>query len=257
MHTLGTDLIRELRHHDLLLAGRLLLLRDRARANHDAPSALLVALLDAIASVDDGAGREIGAFDELPDVLERGVGMIHQVHHRLHNLAQVVGRNVGGHAHRDARRAVDEQVGQTARQHRRLLQPVVEIGHEGDGVFVDVFQHRHGDAREARFGIAVRSRGVAVYRPEIPLPIHQRVAQGEVLDHPHQGVVQRHVAMGVVLPEHIAHDRRALLVRPAGNEPQLVHRVEDAPVDGLQAVAHIGQRARHDDAHRIVEERFL
>ena len=28
-------------------------------------------------------------------------------------------------------------------------------------------------------------------------------------------------------------------------------------VDGLEAVAHIGQRALHDDAHRVVEKRLL
>src|SRR3954451_8190216 len=33
----------------------------------------------------------------------------------------------------------------------------------------------------------------------------------------------------------------------------LVHRVEDAPVHGLQAVARVGQRARHDHAHRVIE----
>ena len=34
----------------------------------------------------------------------------------------------------------------------------------------------------------------------------------------------------------------------------LVHRVQDAAVDGFQAVAHIGQSARHDNGHRVVQE---
>jgi len=61
----------------------------------------------------------------------------------------------------------------------------------------------------------------------------------------------------MILAEHVADDGRAFLVRAAGNEAQLVHRVQDAAVHRLQAVAHIGQRTLHDDAHRIVEERFL
>ena len=40
-----------------------------------------------------------------------------------------------------------------------------------------------------------------------------------------------------------------------GPEAELVHRVQDAPVDGLQAVAHVGQRAPDDDRHRVVEIR--
>ena len=33
----------------------------------------------------------------------------------------------------------------------------------------------------------------------------------------------------------------------------LVHRVEDAAMDGLQTVTRVRQRARHDHAHRVIE----
>src|SRR6266566_69068 len=65
------------------------------------------------------------------------------------------------------------------------------------------------------------------------------------------------IATRVILAEHFADDGGGFLVRPARNEAELVHGVEDAPVDGLQPVAHIGQRALHDDAHGIVEERLF
>ncbi len=99
---LGTDLIRELRHDDLLLAGGLLFLGDRARANDDAAAPLLVALLDPVAAVDDRAGREVRAFDEFPDVPDRGVRVIDEMHDRLDHFAEVVRRDVGRHADRDA-----------------------------------------------------------------------------------------------------------------------------------------------------------
>ena len=35
--------------------------------------------------------------------------------------------------------------------------------------------------------------------------------------------------------------------------PELVHRVEDAAVDGLEAVADVGQRAPDDDGHGVVQ----
>ncbi len=36
-------------------------------------------------------------------------------------------------------------------------------------------------------------------------------------------------------------------------QAHLVHRVQDAPMYRLQAIAHIGQRATHDHTHRVIE----
>jgi hypothetical protein len=38
-----------------------------------------------------------------------------------------------------------------------------------------------------------------------------------------------------------------------GGHVLLPHRVEDAALDGLQPVAHVGQRARRDDREGVVE----
>ena len=62
--------------------------------------------------------------------------------------------------------------------------------------------------------------------------------------------------MRVVVPHRLADDLRALPVLGAGGQVQIVHREEDAPLRGLQAVAHIRQRARDDDAHRERHERI-
>ncbi len=176
---------------------------------------------------------------------------------RRDHLAEVVRRDVGRHTHRDAGGAVDDQVGEASREDGGLLQPVVEVGDEIDGVLVDVLQHRHRDPRQPGLGVAIGGGPVAIDRAEVPLPIDQRIAQREVLYHPHQRVVHRDIAVRVVFAEHVSDDGRALLVGTPRQESQLVHRIEDAPVHRLQAIAHIGQRALHDDAHRIVEERFL
>ena len=40
-----------------------------------------------------------------------------------------------------------------------------------------------------------------------------------------------------------------------GLQAELVHHVQDAAVDRLQAVAHVGQRAPDDDRHGVVEIR--
>jgi hypothetical protein len=61
----------------------------------------------------------------------------------------------------------------------------------------------------------------------------------------------------MVVAHHVADDPRALeeaTIRPV---PAVVHRVQDADVDRLQAVADVGQRTADDDRHRIVEEAAL
>jgi len=60
----------------------------------------------------------------------------------------------------------------------------------------------------------------------------------------------------VVFAEHVANDGCGLFVGAAGNETELVHGVEHAPVNRLETVSHVRERARNDDAHGIIEERF-
>src|SRR5690606_15343741 len=40
-------------------------------------------------------------------------------------------------------------------------------------------------------------------------------------------------------------------------EPELAHRVDDAALHGLQAVAHVRQHAVEDHVHRVLEVRAL
>ena len=254
---LRRHLVGELRHDDLVAARGLFFFDHRPRAHGDAAAPLLVDLLDPLLPVDDPARGEIRPFDELPEVLDGRVGVIDEMGDRLDHLGEVVRRNVGRHPHGDPRRAVDDEVGEPRGQHQRLLQAAVEVGDEVNGILLDVLQHRHGDARQSGLGVAIGGGRVAVDRAEVPLAVDQRVAQREILRHADQRVVERDVAVWVVLAEHVADDGGALLERAAGVQPQLVHRVEDAAVHRLQAVAHLGQRARDDHAHRVVEERLL
>ena len=99
--------------------------------------------------------------------------------------------------------------------------------------------------------------GVAVHRAEVALAVDQQVAHRERLRHAHDGVVHRRVAVRVVLADHVADDARGLLVGLVPVVAELAHREQHAAVHGLQAVAHVGQRAAHDHAHRVIEVRLL
>ena len=84
-----------------------------------------------------------------------------------------------------------------------------------------------------RLGVAIRSRGVTIDRTEISLAVYQRVPQGELLDHPHEGVVNRPVSMRMVFAEDVAYHGGGFLVRAAGHQAQLVHRIQDPAMDRL------------------------
>ena len=158
----------------------------------------------------------------------------------IDHLREVVRRDVGRHAHRNTGRPVDEEIGKLGRQDGRLLQAIVEVRGKSDGVLLDVIQQLHRNRSEPGLGVPIGRSAVAVHRPEIPLPVDQRITEGKHLNHPYHGVVHRRVTVGVVLPQHVADHRGRFLVGTPGNEPQLVHRVENPPVDRLQSVADVG-----------------
>ena len=162
---------------------------------------------------DRAAGREVGAGDVLAQVVGGEVRVLDQGDRRVHDLAKVVGRDIGCHPDGDARTAVDEQVRKLRRQHRRLLLGPVVVVHEVDGVLVDVGQHLGGDAGQARLRVAHGRGVVAIDGTEVALPVDQRVTHGEVLGHPDEGVVQGLVAVRVILAHHLAHDGGAFAVR--------------------------------------------
>ena len=149
------------------------------------------------------------------------------------------------------------KIGEARRQHHRLALVAVVVRLEIDGVAVDIGEQRHCGLGEPRFRVAHGRRRIAVDRAEIALPVDQLQAHGEILRHADQRVVDRLVAVRVIFTHHVADDARRLHVFLVGRMPLLVHRIEDAPMHRLQAVARIRQRPRHDHAHGVIEIRAL
>ena len=169
------------------------------------------------------------------------------------DLAQVVRRDLGGHADRDPLGPVDQQVGEPARQHHGLGRAAVVVLPEVDGVLVDVPQHLHRQRGEAALGVAHGRGRVVARRAEVALAVDERHPHRPGLRHPHQRVVDRAVAVRVVVAHDLADDPRALeeaAVRPVA---AVVHRVQDPHVDRLEPVPDVGQRAADDDRHRVVD----
>ena len=244
--------VRELGDDDRVLPSAQLL-DVRAGAHDDPAAAGSVRVADARPADDDGAGREVRALDELHEVLDARGRLVDERDDRVDRLGEVVRRDVRGHSDRDARRSVDEQVREAGRKHLRLAARLVVVRAEVDRVRVDVAEHLRRELREPALGVALGGRRVVVDRAEVPLPVDERVAERERLHEPRDRVVDRARVVRVVLAHHVAGDASALHVRPVRLVPGVVHRPEDAAVDGLEPVAHVRQRAADDDAHRVVE----
>ncbi len=209
----------------------------------------LVRLADRFAAEQHPAGREVRPVDALEEaVVELVVGavrtdLVDEVRDGIADLTDVVGRDVRRHADRDPRAAVDEQLRQAGGEHDRLFGLIVEVGDEVDGLFVDVREHLERDTRETRFGVAIGGRRVGIDRAEVAVSVDERIAQREVLRHADERVVDRRVAVRVKALQHLADDAGAFAVLLRGIESHLAHRVEDAPLHRLEAVAHVGERA--------------
>jgi hypothetical protein len=120
-------------------------------------------------------------------------------------------------------------------------------------IHLDILEHGFGDAREARFGVTHGRRAVAIHRAKVALTVDQTVAQAEILRHARHRVVDSGVAVRMVFAEHFTDDTRALFIRAGGGKPHIMHGVENAAMHRLQPIAGVGQGARHDHAHGVVE----
>ena len=120
-------LVGQLGDHDRLAVALADLLDADARAHRQPPAAGAVGGGDLLGAVDDAAGREIRPRHVLHQRGERQRRIIQQRQAGVDGLGEVVRRDVGRHADRDAGLAVDQQVRDARRQHRGLVLGLVVV----------------------------------------------------------------------------------------------------------------------------------
>ena len=188
----------------------------------------------------------------LHQVGQGGVLVVQHTDGRVDHLPQIVGGDVGGHAHGDAGGAIHQQVGEAAGQHPGLLAALIVVGVPVYRVLVDIPEHLVGHTGQAGLGIPGGGGGIAVHVAKVSVALHQRVAHGKLLGQTDHRVVDGRIPVGMVLAHHVAHAGGRLFKRFVGGQPALIHGVENPAVNGLQPVPHVGQGTAHDDAHGIL-----
>ena len=208
--------------------------------------------MDTARAVDDAGGGKIRTGDQFHQARDVDIRAINEGQTAVDHLVEIMGRHIGGQAHGDASRTVDEQIGNLGGKDAGFMLRLVVVGDEVDGLFIQVRQQFVGDARHAHLGVTHRRRRITVHRTEVALPVHQHVAQRERLGHAHNGVINRGITMGMVLTHDVTHDTGRLLVGLVPVVTALVHTEQHAAVHRLEAVADIGQGPAHDDAHGVL-----
>ena len=168
--------------------------------------------------------------------------------------AQIVRRNVGGHADGDAGSPVNEQVRKRGWKDRRLSARFVVVGNEIDSVLLHVGHQRRAEMSHARFGVSHRCRWIAFDGAEVPLAVDQPFAHRPRLRHVDERGVNHRFAVGVIVTAGVAADLCAFTMLPSREKRQVVHRVENSPLRRLESVARVRQCARNDHRHRVIEE---
>ena len=110
-----------------------------------------------------------------------------------------------------------------------------------------------GQLGHTHFGITHRCRWIIINRAKVTLTVNHRITQAKILCHPHNRIIYRTIAMGMVLTNDITDHTCRLLIRLVVVIRQDVHSVHHTAMYRLEPIAHIRQRTRYNDAHRIIQ----
>ena len=240
--------------YDDALAAVLLLLDLGGAADRKLTAAELVHGVDAVYAADLGACREVGALDELHEIVDSAfVAVLNVVIDTVAKFPEIMRRDVGRHADGDTGRAVQKEVREFRGQNGGLFERFVEVGRHIDRILLQIAEKFFGNLLHSHLGVTHRGRAVAVDRAEVAVAVDERNSERERLGHADDRFVNRAVAVGVVLADDVADDTGRLQMLRVPRVAELVHRVETAAMNGLKTVSHVGQGAPDDNAHGVID----
>ena len=145
-------------------------------AHHDRAAAEMIGGADSLAPEDDAAGRKIRTRNDVDEIVDAERGIVDQRDAGVDNLAQIVRRDIGRHADRNAAGAVDQKVREFRRQNRRLLFGIIVVRLEIDGVLVDIAENFQRGSRSGALRYIDRPPADR-HRPSRNCPGHRPAAR--------------------------------------------------------------------------------
>ena len=220
--------------------------------HRDGTATQLVHLFNTLGAAHQCARGEVRTRHKGHQFVNGGIGMIHKVNQPIAEFTQVVRRDVRGHTHGNTLRTVQQQVRQLRGQHTRFAFVAIVVRHEVNRFLVDIGQHFVGDLGHTAFGVTRGCGAVTIQRTEVTVTIDQRYTQAEPLGHTHQRVVNRTIAVRVILTHHFTDHTRRLHVLGVVEVLHRIHGIEHTAVNRLKSISSIGEGTRHNHTHRII-----
>ena len=146
---------------------------------------------------------------------------------RIAQLGDVMRRDICRHPHGNPAGPVGQQIWKGRGHHDRFGQCAVVIVTKIYGVLVQTFQQRLSHCCHARFCISRCRRVIPVDIAKVPLPVHQRISDIEILCQSRHRIVNRGVPMRVIVTHHIAGNLSGLTESPSRAETQFAHRKQN------------------------------
>ena len=224
-----------------------------AGAHLDRAAAGLIELADRRNTADDRSGREVRAGQMAHEFFDRSFGVIQQSDGGVDDFGKVVRGDACSHTHPDTGGTVDQKLRETRGQYSRLHIGFVEGGHHVDSIFFQIHEHFFGEAFQTALGVTVGSSGVAVDTTEVTVTIDHAHTQREGLSQTHHGIVNRTVAVGVIITDDFPDDLCTLGVAVRFGQAEFFHSVKDTAVHGFEPVADIRDGAADVDTQRILQ----
>ena len=202
---------------------------------------------------DKTTGGEIRAGDDFHQLMHRDIGIFNQSNQAVNNLDYIMGWDLGGHTNGNTLRSVDQDIGNPGGHNRGLQHGVIVGGNKINGFLVQIGNQFLVKPGHPCLGIPHCGRGITVHGAEVTLAIHQGIAQGKMLSHPDQGVINSGITMWMILTNDITDNTSRFDVGTIVTVAQLAHGKQGTPVHGFQTITHIGQCPAHNNGHGIVQ----
>ncbi len=73
-----------------------------------------------------------------------------------------------------------------------------------------------------------------------------------MLSHPCHSVIDGRITVGMVFAEDVTDNTRRFLIGAVWTQAEVLHRIQYAPLNWLEAIAGIRQSTRDDDTHGVI-----
>ena len=176
-------------------------------------------------------------------------GIIYSVNSSIHNLSEVMRRNISSHTDRYTNRTVYKKVRKARGKNSRLISCVIEVSYHRNNVLFYIRHHMVCHTAHSCFGITVRRSRVSVNVTEVSVSFYKSITQGKILRHSYHSAVNRTVSVRVVSTEHVTDCGCRFSERLIVSKIVLVHCVKNTSLSGLHSVSDVRKSTRGYYAH--------